>query len=199
MTKKHHSSWIARTSAKAFLTLMGWKIIDNFEGASQGVVLGVPHTSNWDGIMAIPLLFALDVNFRWIGKDSLFKGIRGPFTRALGGIPIDRSRHQNFVQQAIELFDEQEDLFIVIAPEGTRKYTPHWKSGFYHIAQGAKVPIMLGYIDYQRKQIGVDGRLDLSGDLETDLAKLRAFYEDKIGRHPENKGEIRFEPEKTVS
>jgi 1-acyl-sn-glycerol-3-phosphate acyltransferase len=197
--KKHYRSWTTRTLASLFLRALGWKVVGSLEHLDKAVVLGVPHTSNWDGILAIPTLFVLDANCRWLGKESLFRGVLGPISRMLGGIPIDRSRHQNFVQQAIHLYAENENFFLVIAPEGTRKFTSHWKSGFYHIARGADVPVVLGFVDYGKKEIGIGDTIRLTGDMEADMKIIRQFYQTKTPRHPENHGEIRLEPQHPIS
>jgi 1-acyl-sn-glycerol-3-phosphate acyltransferase len=137
--------------------------------------------------------FQLDI--QWMGKDSLFRGPFGFFFRAVGGLPIDRSASHNVVDQVVHEFNTRERMKLVIAPEGTRKQTDHWKSGFYHIARGAQVPVVLGFIDYKHKLCGVGPTLQLSGDVEADMRIIRAFYAPITGKHPEQTGEIRLRGE----
>jgi 1-acyl-sn-glycerol-3-phosphate acyltransferase len=181
-------------TCRLFLKLMGWRIVDNTGDITKCVIIGV-HTSNWDGIIGIPALFALNKPFRWMGKDSLFKGWKGYFVTKLGGIPIDRQNHSNVVDQCIHLLGENVHFNLVIAPEGTRRRVDHWRSGFYHIATGAEVPIVLGYFDYARKECGFGKVFQPSGDMQADIAIIRQYYVDITPKNPENQGEIRFAPD----
>jgi len=183
-------SWICRL----YIRLMGWTIVDNTGDITKCVAIGV-HTSSWDGIIGIPALFVLNKPFRWMGKESLFRGWKSFFARKLGGIPIDRATHNNVVDQSIHLLRESDHLNLCIAPEGTRKRVDHWRTGFYHIAVGAGVPIVLGYFDYARKECGLGKVIIPSGDMEADMVIIRAFYADKKPKHPERQGEIRFAPD----
>jgi 1-acyl-sn-glycerol-3-phosphate acyltransferase len=127
-----------------------------------------------------------------MGKHTLFRPPLGWLMRGLGGLPIDRSARHNVVEQAVQSFRERERLVLAILPEGTRKRTPYWKSGFYHIAVGAKVPIALGYADYRRKVGGIGRIFVPSGDVDTDMAIIREFYSRMTGKRPEQFGEIRL-------
>jgi 1-acyl-sn-glycerol-3-phosphate acyltransferase len=127
---------------------------------------------------------------RWVGKDTLF---RGPFAwlfKKLGGIPVNRRARENFVEQMVAAFRSQETLRLAIVPEGTRQAAPHWKTGFYYIALGAGVPIVLGYDDYRRKVVGLGPTILPTGDIHADMERIRTFYAGTVGKHPERQGPI---------
>jgi hypothetical protein len=128
----------------------------------------------------------------WVGKDTLFRWPLGALFRALGGIPVDRSGGTGVIAQLLAELARRESLLLVIAPEGTRAHTDHWRTGFYHLALGAHVPVGLGFIDFKRRRLGIAEWQQLSGDPERDLALFRDFYADKTALRPEHAGEIRF-------
>ena len=183
---------ILQTVSRFILRLFGWKIAAEFPASSQYIVIFAPHTSNWD--FPIGLLAAISVGFwpHWIGKSSLFKPPFGGLMRWLGGIPVDRSARHNFVDQVVAMFKEQPSLVIAMAPEGTRSRTEHWKTGFYHIARGAQVPIVFSYLDFKRKIGAIGPTFMPTGDINADLALIREFYSGIMGRHPERHGEIKL-------
>ena len=116
--------------------------------------------------------------------------------RGLGGIPVERGARKNFVSQIVDLYSARKEMVITIAPEGTRRSLDHWKTGFYHIAEGAKIPVAMGFIDYSNKELGVGGYFYPTGDKEDDLNILRKFYASVVGKYPQEQGEIRFLPKK---
>ncbi len=157
------------------------------------VLIGAPHTSNWDWFFALLVMMGLGIKPRWVGKDSLFRGIMGPIMRWTGGISVERGARKNFVGQIIDIYDARENLVIALAPEGTRKYVDHWKSGFYHIAQGAQVPVAMGFVNFEEKKCGVGGCFIPSGNLDEDMKILQEFYTKKTrGRFLEQQAQIRF-------
>jgi 1-acyl-sn-glycerol-3-phosphate acyltransferase len=156
------------------------------------VLVVAPHTSNWDFPVMIALAVALRIKVTWMGKHTLFRPPFGWLMRRLDGLPIDRGARHNIVEQAVESFRTHERLVLAILPEGTRKRTPYWKSGFYHIARGANVPIALGFADYRRKAGGIGRVIELSGDVDADMAIIREFYSGMTGKRPEQFGEIRL-------
>lgn len=160
--------------------------------APKAVLIAAPHTSNWDGFWALVYKVAVDLDVRFFAKHSLFWFPLGNILRALGGIDLNRGRAGSAVRQAIEEFAEHDSFYFGLAPEGTRKRTAGWKTGFYRIATGANVPIYLGFIDYGKKRIGIASRLDPSGDPEADLAICREFYADIEGRWPAQASPIVF-------
>ena len=178
-----------RPISRLILRLIGWTA-DERPLPAKCVLIGAPHTSNWDFPIALLLMRVLGIEGHWIAKHTVFRPPFGWFMRRLGGLPVDRTASHNFVEQIVRLFDDCDRLVITIAPEGTRKRTEHWRTGFYYIALGAGVPVVLGYLDYPRKRGGIGPTIQPSCDLEADLALMRDFYADKTGRHPDNKGEI---------
>lgn len=177
---------------QAVMRLWGWKVKTEFPDIPKYLVIVAHHTSNWDFV--IGLFAALSINFwpQWIGKDSLFKPPFGGLMRWLGGVPVVRSSRNNFVDQVIEIYKQSDHFVIAIAPEGTRSKTDHWKTGFYHIARGANVPILMTYLDYGTKTAGTGPLLYPSDDIEYDLAIIRQFYAGITGKHPSKQGTIQL-------
>jgi 1-acyl-sn-glycerol-3-phosphate acyltransferase len=174
------------------LRLSGWSVEIHLPLAPKCVIVVYPHTSNWDFVVGVLAYLSVSWPLRWCGKDTLFRRPFGALMRALGGIPVNRREHTGFVGQMKREFERADSLHLAITPEGTRARTDHWKSGFYHLALAAGVPVGLGYIDYSRKRVGIDNFFQLSGDEETDLARFRAYYADKRGHNPAKQGDIRF-------
>ncbi len=186
--------WWQKISLFVF-RLIHWELDAKTPPYPKYVLIGAPHTSNWDWFFALLLMSALGLKPRWVGKQSLFRGFAGPVMRGLGGIPVERGGRKNFVGQIIDIYNLHNKLAIVLAPEGTRKYADHWKSGFYYIARGAHVPIALGFINYEKKVCGIGGYFFPSGDLDGDMRKVRELYAEKAkGKYPENQALIRFLP-----
>lgn len=175
-----------RLIAMVILRLMGWTAIGRELHRPKLVLIGAPHTSNWDFPLMLLIVLKLRLNVFWMGKNTLFRFPFGGLMRWLGGIPIDRSKSNNVVQQVTEEYNKQSELVVLIPPEGTRSKVDRWKTGFYHIARNAGVPILLGYVDAPRKEAGLADFFTPTGDLERDMAAIRAFYADKGGLKPEN-------------
>ena len=167
------------------LALRGWKLQGQPPTARKYVMITVPHTSNWDFPLALAMAFVYRFEMRWMGKDSLFSGWRGPVMRWLGGIPIDRTSRNNVVADTIAAFKASTHLIIAIPPEGTRSKVDKWKTGFYYIALGAEVPIALAFLDYQRKIGGFLATFLPTGDIEKDFVNIRAFYTGIAGKYAE--------------
>ena len=172
------------------LHLAGWKVMSRLPDIKKYIIIVYPHTSNWDFPIGLFAAWALRMDVTFLGKHTLFVGPFGWLFRALGGYPVKRDERKNMVSQVVELIESRERISIALAPEGTRKKTDHWKSGFYHIALEAKVPVVLAYIDASRREIGVGPTLEMSGDKELDVQRIRAFYQDKQGIRPELASEI---------
>ena len=181
---------LLRIAAKFYLNVTGWKLVMEGPVARRTVVIAAPHTSNWDMPMTLAIVFACRLKIYFLAKQILFIPPFGIFVRWLGGIPVDRSKANNFVEQAVELFSVHEDLVLVVPPEGTRKKVRYWKSGFYHIACGAQVPITLGFIDFKRKVAGFGGTYIPSGNYEADLVEIQAFYAGITGKNRAMTSEI---------
>lgn len=164
---------------------LGWKCVGETPKLEKFVIVAAPHTSNWDFFFLILAASMLKLNFSYFGKDTLFRGPLGWFMRATGGIPKDRSRNQSLVSQAVSWFNLQERFALGVAPEGTRKLTAGWKTGFYYIALEARVPVVLGYIDYARKEGGILPEVLVpTGDIDKDFEMLRRNYGHLTGRRP---------------
>ena len=183
---------VKRFLARSFLWLTGWKAEGAPPDEARFVLVGAPHTSNWDLAYLLAIATVLDVKPSWMGKEALFFPPLGWLLRRLGGIPVVRHRQENVVAQMTRAFEAAESMVLTVAAEGTRKVTTHWKSGFYHIAQSAGVPIVLGYLDYSRRRGGFGPAVDATGDVRRDMDEIRRFYSDKVGRHPDQFGEIRL-------
>ena len=181
--------------AKWFLELTGWTPEGEVPAARSYVLIAAPHTTNWDLLFFLAHAWAFGVRVSWMGKHTLFRGPMGPVMRWLGGIPVRRDRAGGLVGQLSASFASQPDLVLTVPPEGTRGYVAHWKSGFYQIARAARVPIVMGYLDYSRKRGGLGPALIPTDDLCGDMDEIRAFYADKRGLHPERIGEVRLEEE----
>lgn len=175
-----------------FLRILGWRVISSEITQNKFIIIGAPHTSNWDFPLSLLALSALGMKFSWIGKHTLFRSPFKTFFQYLGGIPVDRSIRLSFIENMIQLFSEKEGMKLAIAPEGTRSKKDHWKTGFYYIAVAANVPIVMAYIDYSKKELGIGPTLTPTGDLEADFAIISAFYMDKTGKFPERQSVIRI-------
>ena len=167
--------------ARVGLRLSGWRVEGQFPAESRYVLIGAPHTSNWDFPLALGVCFACNVKIYWMGKSSLFRGLAGPVMRWLGGIPVNRDKPGGLVGQMITAFGRQPELVLAIPPEGTRSRVSEWKTGFYYIAQRAGVPVLPVYVDGARKVVGIAPLFYPTGDLEGDLPKIRAIYAGKQG------------------
>lgn len=172
------------------MQILGWKTRGELPSLKKYVLIGAPHTSNWDFLYTMLGLSSIGLRFNWVMKHSMFFWPLGTFFRAIGGIPVDRTRGTAFLKRIIELFNERENLILAISPEGTRSRTEYWKTGFYMLAVKAEVPIVLGAIDYTKKEITVGEVLYPSGDIKKDIETIAEFYRDKIGRRPELQGAV---------
>ena len=181
-----------RRLAKFILWVSGWTAVGILPDVPKAVLIAAPHTSNWDGIWALVYKVAVGLDVRFFAKDALFWFPLGNLLRALGGIPLDRSKAHSAVQQAVEMFETEESFYFGLAPEGTRELRDAWKTGFHRIATEAGVPVFFGVLDYRNKHVGITGRLDLSGDPVADLKKCAEFYKDVEGRWPEKATPVRF-------
>lgn len=176
---------LLRAVSCIILRVARWGFADPAPRHAKYVAVFAPHTSNWDLPIALFYALALRVNVVWLGKDSLFRFPFYSFFSWFGGMPVDRGRSQNVVAQVVATYNSREQFVAGIAPEGTRKKVGTWKTGFYHIACGAGVPIALAFIDYKKKIAGFGPVLEPSGNLETDMQTIRAFYSGVTGKNPD--------------
>jgi 1-acyl-sn-glycerol-3-phosphate acyltransferase len=182
-------NWGQRASLRV-LKLFGWRMLYRPLPGPRGIAVVYPHTSNWDFVVGLLGKWALNLPFRWLAKDSLFKSPLGSWFRALGGEPVDRSAPQGMIRSQAERINAADWYWLAITPEATRGYRPNWKSGFYHLALEAKVPLVLVYLDYPNKTLGVIDHVHLSGDQEADFAQIRAAYAGHRGKFPKSEAPI---------
>lgn len=175
------AEWVGRT----VLRLMGWRIEGQMPALDKFVVIGAHHTSNWDFVLFLAAKFVLRLNARWFGKHTIF---RWPFNNLLqrwGGIPVRRHLKLNMVDQAIQGFRDNPEFMLILSPEGTRKKVERWKMGFYHIARGAGVPIVLAALDYAERRIVIGPAFQPTGDQAADLKAMLAFFRPYPPKKPE--------------
>ena len=172
--------------ALRLLHAFGWQMKFKPLPGPRGIAVVYPHTSNWDFIIGVLGKWTLDLPFRWLAKDSLFKiPLLGRWFYYLGGAPVDRSAPQGLIQAQADAMMKEDWYWVGITPEGTRGYKPYWKSGFYQLAMAARVPLVLVYIDYPNKTLGLTEHIWLTGDEEKDMAAIRAGFDGHLGKHPE--------------
>jgi len=169
-----------------FTKLMGWKLVNNFpKDLKKYVVIAAPHTSWQDFPIGILARNTSGVKINFIGKASLFKRPFGFFFKGLGGTPVDRSKSNNLVDAIVQLFDEKEQFRLALSPEGTRKKVDKWKTGFYHIAKGAKVPIVMATLDFGKKQVKVSEPYYTTDDKDKDFEHFYSFFDSDMAKVPE--------------
>ena len=178
--------------AARVLALLGWRIVATGPVPAKCVLVFYPHTSNWDFVIGLLAKWALELPARWVAKDTLFRWPVAGILRYWGGIPVNRREPAGFAERLTEEFDRAPGLCLAITPEGTRSRTDGWKSGFYRIALAARVPVVLSFIDYPRREIGYGDTFALSGDVAADMARIAGFYADKTGHRPANQGSVRL-------
>ncbi|GGY29404.1 acyltransferase [Rhodanobacter panaciterrae] len=172
-----------RKTCRAVLRLCGWSLVGKFPDVPRAVLIAAPHSSWWDGVWGLLMKVGIGADVHFMGKQELFRGPLGSLLRRLGGMPIDRGAAKGVVEQMIDQFRQRDALWLGIAPEGTRKPVKRWKSGFWHIAHDAGVPIVMAWFNYPDKTIGIGPLFETSDDMEADLARLRAFYAPFKGKH----------------
>lgn len=197
MSTPDHRTWRGRI-VNGLMRPFGWKMRTE-PVPDKCILIGYPHTSNWDGVLMLLCAFQIGYRVNFLGKKELFRGPFGPLMRALGGIAVDRKHPGGVVGAMTENFAKADKLRLVIAPEGTRSFTPTWKSGFYRIALSAGVPLGLGYMDAATKTAGIGPTITLSGDPDKDMAKIREFYREVVGIKPEKTAIPRLRSESSQS
>ena len=172
-----------RRLCRSVRKLCGWSLVGEFPNVFRAVLIAAPHSSWWDGVWGLLLKVGIGAEIHFMGKQELFSGPLGGLLRKLGGMPVDRAAAKGVVEQMIDQFGGHERLWLGIAPEGTRKPVKRWRSGFWHIAHDARVPIVTAWFNYPDKTIGVGPLFHTSDDMEADLVRLRAFYAPFRGKH----------------
>jgi 1-acyl-sn-glycerol-3-phosphate acyltransferase len=177
-------------------TALGWRVRGELPDVPKMVILGAPHTSNWDFFLFLAVLHHFDITVRFLGKHSLFRWPLGFMFRKVGGIPVDRTRSGGIVGQVKAAFDAADEMILVIAPEGTRSAAPSWKSGFVEIAEAATVPVVLAGVHGVNKTVTIGPALDVGESRASFMDLVRGFYADQPGIKPEGKGPVRLAEEK---
>jgi 1-acyl-sn-glycerol-3-phosphate acyltransferase len=176
--------------ADKILELLGWKFTGSVPDLPKMIIIGAPHTTNWDFLVYLGALHHYRLDASYIGKHTLFRWPLGWLFRRLGGIPVDRTKPGGQVRQVVDALESSDRMILVIAPEGTRSAAPHWKSGFLHIAAEAGVPILLAYIDFPSRRAGMGPLVDFDGDIAGFMDRCREFYAGKRGLHRDNEGPV---------
>jgi 1-acyl-sn-glycerol-3-phosphate acyltransferase len=169
---------VLRALSVGYLKLAGWKVEGSLPpGCEKSVFIAAPHTSNWDLPYTLMVAFALRLNIYWMGKQQIFKPPFRGVMMWLGGIPVQREQANNLVDASVQAIKAADGpLQLVVPPEGTRSKARYWKTGFYYIAVGAQVPIVMAYMDYERKISGLGPIFNPTGDIEADMLTIKAFY-----------------------
>jgi 1-acyl-sn-glycerol-3-phosphate acyltransferase len=175
---------VMRRLALIIFRFTGWKPAGKRPHISQYVIIAAPHTSNWDFLYTMCLAFILDIKPFIMMKAAWFYWPMGPFLRWLGAIPVDRSKSNCVVARSIRAFRAYPQVALVVPPSGTRRKVMYWKTGFYHIAMGANVPIVLGFLDYRDKVGGIGPMVHPTGNMEADMKVIQRFYADISGKYP---------------
>ncbi|MFO7922266.1 MAG: lysophospholipid acyltransferase family protein [Bacteroidales bacterium] len=175
-----------RILSRCILRIWGWKMVGTIPSVNKYLVIAAPHTSNWDYVIGKLFYLSFGVKAKIMIKKELFYFPLGGILRVLGGIPVDRSKKTDIVDQMIREFKNSDSFILTITPEGTRKKVSDWKTGFHRIATGAGVPVLPGFFDYRKKVVGTGDFIPLSGNLEQDMINVKKFYRDINPKYPEN-------------
>jgi len=166
--------------------MMGWKMVGEVPtGVKKAVLVCAPHTSNWDFPFALAAFNSVDLKLNYFIKKSWFFFPMNLFFKATGGVPVDRSKNHGVVEAMILTLKESEEMIVAVPAEGTRSWVPKWKTGFYHIAMGANVSLVMGFVDYKKKEVGFGPLFELRGDFEKDMIKIQGFFKGKTPKYPE--------------
>ena len=177
-------SALMRAVGRGVLRAMGWRIEGEIPDEPKLVIAVAPHTSNWDFVVGVGAMFALDLRLSFLAKHTLFRGPFAAFMRWVGGIPVDRSSAHGVVRDAVAGFAREDKRVLAIAPQGTRKPGARYRSGFIHIARGAGVPIMLATLDYGARCVRLGPWYAPGEDVEAELARVEAFFANIHGKNP---------------
>ena len=184
---------LRRAFARTVLRLTRWRAVG--EIPRTGILVGAPHTSNWDWVAMLLIAWSNGVQPQVLIKESFFKGPMGTLLRATGGIPLDRANPGATIRALLTEAEEHDAFLLVIAAEGTRSKGEFWKPGFYRISQQTGLPIALGFVDGPTRTLGMGPSFHPSGDVSADMDRVRAFYADKLGIRPEKRTEPRLREE----
>jgi len=178
-TRNRWSQWLGR----AVLRAGGWRVVGEFPDLPRLVIIAAPHSSGWDAVWGLGTKLALGLDIVFMGKREIFVGPLGWLLRGLGGLPVNRSAPGGVAVQVATRMRDAECMWFALAPEGTRKHVARWKSGFWHIARRADVPVLCAWFDYPTRTVGLGPLVELSDDLDADLSRIRALYAPHRGKH----------------
>jgi len=170
--------------AKFLLYIVGWRVEGKLPDLPKFILIGAPHTSNWDFVLFLAVIFDLRANVRFMGKSELFRRPYGWFFYWCGGVPVDRTKSHGLVEQMVQACNKSEKFILTIAPEGTRKEVGEWKMGFYHIAKATGIPLAMAVVDGTRKTVRVGQLYELTDDMEADMKVIKGFFADIVGVNP---------------
>lgn len=180
------STWL-HYIARFFMRLFGWHIDGKLPDIPKFVLIGAPHTSNWDFVLFLGVVFSLRVNVHFMGKVELFRSPIGWFFRYCGGIPVDRKKSTGLVEQTVKAINQSKEFILVITPEGTRHQVVEWKRGFYHIAKEVEIPIVMAVVDGRHKTVHLGQVFHPTGDIEADMKTIQSYFTGVVGIHPRKK------------
>ncbi len=178
---------LLRLASNSIMRLAGWRVDGTLPDLPKYIIVGAPHTSNWDFILFLGIVFRLKINVSYMGKAELFRNPLGWFFYYCGGIPVDRSKSTGLVEQTVEACEKAEHFILVITPEGTRHGVKEWKRGFYHIAKGAGIPIVLGKVDSRHKIVRIGEVFHPTEDIEADMKAIQGAFKGLVGIRPPRK------------
>jgi 1-acyl-sn-glycerol-3-phosphate acyltransferase len=173
--------------ARFIMRLVGWRVEGTLPDLPKYVLIGAPHTSNWDFVLFLGIIFTLRANVRYMGKVELFRPPHGFFFRYCGGVPVDRKKSTGLVEQMVDACNKADKFILTIAPEGTRHHVTEWKRGFYHIAKNAGIPIVMAVVDGKHKIAHVGQVFHPTDDIEADMKSIQGFFAGMVGINPRRK------------
>ena len=173
--------------ARTIMRLVGWRVTGKLPDLPKFIMIGAPHTSNWDFILFLGVIFTLRADVRFMGKIELFRPPHGWFFRYCGGVPVDRKKSTGLVDQMVDAANQAERFILTIAPEGTRHHVAEWKRGFYHIAKGAGIPIVMAVVDGKHKEVRIGQVFQPTDDIEADMKSIQGYFDGVVGVNPRRK------------
>ncbi len=176
-----------RVIANLILRMVGWRVDGKLPDIPKYILIGAPHTSNWDFVLFLGVIFHLRANVRFMGKAELFRNPFGWFFYWCGGIPVDRKKSQGLVEQMVDACEKSDKFILTITPEGTRHYVSEWKMGFYHIAKKAGIPVVMAIVDGANKVVCVGQVFNLTEDMKADIKVIKGFFAGMVGINPRKK------------
>jgi 1-acyl-sn-glycerol-3-phosphate acyltransferase len=180
-------SHFLRFLSNSIMRLVGWRVEGALPNLPKYIIIGAPHTSNWDFLLFLAVIFNLKADARYMGKAELFRSPFGWFFYWCGGIPVDRKKSQGLVEQMVEACNKSDKFVLTIAPEGTRHYVSEWKMGFYHIAKSAGIPLVMAIVDGKNKAMRVGQVFHLTENMDADVKAIKGFFDGMVGINPRKK------------